>query len=57
MRQLKINYRIEELFIKHGLLMSFNDQRMARLIKNLRVIQKLKQITYQPKLDYLMVIR
>ncbi len=57
MRHLKINYRIEELFIKHGLLMSFNDQRMARLIKNLRVIQKLKQITYQPRPDYLMVIR
>jgi hypothetical protein len=52
-KQLKIDYRIEEWFIKHDLLMSFNDRRIARLIKDLRVIQKSKQITYQPKPDYL----
>jgi hypothetical protein len=48
--EFEINYQINELIIKHGL-MSIDDPRVSRLFKNLAAIQKLKQITYQPNLD------
>ena len=52
MRHLKINYRIEEYFVKQGSLKSSSDPRVARLFKNWAALQKLKQITYQPNPEY-----
>jgi hypothetical protein len=46
--EFEIKYWISELVEEHGL-MSTNDPRVARLFKNLAVIQDLKQTTYQPR--------
>lgn len=45
-RQLKINYRIEELFLKHGL-KSGNEQRVMRLVKNFSAV-----LAFQLKPEY-----